>query len=503
MNPAVVQFVSRFWIFGAFAVWAGALLGFGVIRLDTFGIEEGSARALLLNWAVSDNLINPVLTMGLPDFRALLFVPVGIYWAGNMLAAKILTLAIGFFGVALLYRWASGLVGSEAALVASALLVVSPALVGQIDAMGTGPFLILGFAMGVWLDKAYRAIPGYFGGWYFCQVLWIGVLVTLHPMALAYPVALAWRWLKHPDERKTSRHMFIGIAVATSLALVLTRGWNDIGWLSNPIKALGNATMGGVQLGTDDIRWVLGTFMAGLALSLLWLARRKLTTDFGGTVLVASIALGSIAADGAWATLVMALVLYFGVEKLISLNQMFGIRSFIGQRGLLTTIVFVTCTWFMVEAKAHAAAIASETLSPQDDLIRLLGEEASHKDRPFRAASQWPGRSMLVARRDVFPLPPASLEKEELRKALKGLTHMAFDPFDKRYKPLADKLADMVESTETLALQKGGVLLAIRDNSVKLELRAPAAVVTPAEVTPAELTPKASNNTAPSATETK
>lgn len=498
MNPAVVQFVSRFWVFGAFAVWAGALLGFGVIRLDTFGLEEGSARALLLNWAVSDNLINPVLTMGLPDFRALLFVPVGMYWAGNMLAAKILTLGIGFFGVALLYRWASSLVGSEAALVASALLVVSPALIGQIDALGAGPFLILGFALGVWLDKAYRANPGYFGGWYFCQVLWIGVLVTLHPMALAYPAALAWRWLKHPDERKTRRHMFVGIAIATTLALVLTRGWSDIGWLGNPIKALGNATMGGVQMSADDVRWFIGTLVAGMGLLLLVLARKKLTTDFGGTMLVLSIALGSIAADGAWATLVIALVLYFGVERLISINQMYGKRSFIGQRGLLTVIVFLTCTWFMVEAKAHAAAITLEILSPQDELIRLLGVEASHKDRPFRAASQWPGRSMLVAKRDVFPLPPASLEKEELRKALKGLTHMAFDPFDKRYKPLADKLADMVESTETLALQKGGVLLATRDNTVKLELRAPVP-----EVAPAAAAPKADNDTTPSATETK
>lgn len=486
MNPAVTQFVSRFWVVGAFAVWAGALLGLGVIRLDTFGLDEGSARALLLNWAISDNIVNPVLTMGLPDFRALLFVPVGVYWAGNMLAAKILTLAIGFIGVTLLYRWASRIVGSEAAMVASALLLVSPALIGQIDAMGVGPFLLLGFALGVWLDHAYRAKKGYFGGWYFCQILWVAVLVTIHPMALAYPAALAWQWFKKPDENKTSRHMYVGIFLATTLVLVLTRGWLDIAWLANPIVALGNATMGGVVLSSGDERLLAGTIVTGLAILLVVLERTKLATDFGGLMLLVGLGIGSIAADGAWATLAVALVLYFGVSRLIVLNQSFGKRSFVGQRGLLTVASFALCTWFMLEAKAHAATISLEVLSPQDELIRLLGEEAGQRDRPFRAASRWPARSMLVCKRDVFPLPPATLELEDLRKALKGLTHVAFDPFEEKYKPLAAKLAAMTEMTETLSLQKGGVLLATRDHEVKMELRAPVTTTPETEPKPAE-----------------
>jgi len=478
MISSALQIVSRFWFLGALAAWAAALLGFGVIRLDTFGLDEGAARALLLNWSVADNIINPVLTMGPPDFRALLFVPVGIYWSGNMLAAKLLGLGLAFFAVSLLYRWASRLIGSEAAMVASALLLVSPVLIAQIDSMGIGTYLLLGFALGVWLDTSYRAKPGYFGGWYFCQVLWMAVLITLHPMALAYPIALVWRWLKNPDEHKTARHMYVGIGLATTLALVVTRGWHDIAWLENPIKTLGNATMGGIVMGAGDTRWIAGTLIAAAAVWLGIVERKKLATDFGGQMLVLGLLIGCVAADGAWATLVVALVLYFGTARLIGLGQISGKRNFLGQRGVVTIVAFSMSTWFMLEAKTHAAAITLEILSPQDELIRLLGEEASHKDRPFRAASQWPGRSMLVCRRDVFPLPPAYDDPEDLRKALKGLTHVIFDPLDKKNKALADKFSAVAEETETMSLQKGGVLLAIRGNNVKMETRAPPTTTT-------------------------
>jgi len=195
-------------------------------------------------------------------------------------------------------------------------------------------------------------------------------------------------------------------------------------------------------------------------------------------MLVLGLAIGCVAADSAWATLVVALVLYFGIARLIGLGQIPGRRNFLGQRGLVTIVAFSMCTWFMLEAKAHAAAITLEILSPQDELIRLLGEEAAHKDRPFRAASQWPGRSMLVCRRDVFPLPPAYDDPEELRKAIKGLTHVIFDPLDKKNKALADKFSAVAEETETMSLQKGGVLLAIRGNNVKMETRAPPTTTT-------------------------
>src|SRR3569832_682049 len=68
--------------------WGGALLSLDLLRTTPYGLDEGAARGLLLIWSISDKNNNPIVTLGIPDFRALLFIPLGAYWPGSLIAAK-------------------------------------------------------------------------------------------------------------------------------------------------------------------------------------------------------------------------------------------------------------------------------------------------------------------------------------------------------------------------------------------------------------------------------
>ena len=68
-----IQIKPRYWVFLALLVWGGAILALHMLRLDTYGVNEGAARALLLSWSIVDQVVNPTVVMGFHDFRALLF----------------------------------------------------------------------------------------------------------------------------------------------------------------------------------------------------------------------------------------------------------------------------------------------------------------------------------------------------------------------------------------------------------------------------------------------
>ena len=135
---------------------------------------------------------------------------------------------------------------------------------------------------------------------------------------------------------------------------------------------------------------------------------------------------------------------------------------------MVAVIAVVISTHFMLQDKNHILTIRHALLAPEDELIQSMIVEASDPAQPFRAASQWPARTMLATKRDVLPLPPAIDDEKEMLKAIQSLTHIAFDPANEKYKPLANALAGFTAYTETLALFKAGVIVKVTDNKVEL-----------------------------------
>lgn len=395
---------SHYWGVLVLLVWGGALLWLGLLRFDPYGLDESAARGLLLIWSIFDKIVNPIFTLGIPDFRALLFIPLGLYWPGSLIAAKVLTLLLSFLAIVFLYGWSKRTADGEAALAASALLLIAPHLINGIDAIATGPFLLLAFGLGAWLDAAYRRVNRPLGGWFFVQLLWASITLTLHPIGLAYPLVLAWTWYRNPIDARQRRHVLLGLTLVTVLMLALRQGWQTIPWLSNPLLSLAQAHQ--VAPSLAEANWFVGGLLAALLVIVLWVDRRFLSSDPVGLMFLSGLAIGLLAADYNWALLAVALLLYRGIPHLITLNQHSEGRGLLRQRGVVIAVMFITSTAFMVTDKTRAQALGEATLSPQDQLIRQLAAEAADPDREFRAASQWPGRTMIAVRRDVFPLPP-------------------------------------------------------------------------------------------------
>jgi len=450
------------------AAWGGAILYFGLVRFTPYGIDEGAAIALLLNWSVSDMIANPVTTFGGPDFRALLFIPLGMYWSGSMVAAKVFSLLVTFSAAMLLYAWTRrrNEPGSdETALIASGLLLIAPITIAQADAMAVAPFLLAMFGLGWLLDGKYRASEHRISSLYFLQAILVAITVTLHPMGLAYPLALAWRWHKDPKSERQKKQVWLAIAIATGIVIAMQTGWIALGWFSNPLYALSHALIGNADLDPlNEPRWIPGLILALLLAVVLWQDARRLLDDLFGSSLLAALLIGLLCADDSWGMVALALLLYRGTPLLIRLNQRLGRKGgFVAQRGLVMAVLFVTATVFMQADKGHATLLASGQLSPSDELIQALALEAEDPEKPFLAASQWPARTMLAARRDVLPLPPAADDGEAQLQIMKGLTHLIFDHNDPHYSALARNLAEVSDRAKTLAILPGGVLIGIAD----------------------------------------
>ncbi len=460
MTHTISQHLVRYWGLLALLGWGGLVLALGLISTAPYGLDEGAARGLLLIWSIFDNIANPIVMLGVPDFRALLFIPLGAYWPGSLLAAKVFTLVLAFAAIALLYRWSKRSADEESALIASALLLISPYLLNEIDAIGTGVYLLLAFALGAWLNDAYQRAQRAFGGWFFVQLLWVGVTVTLHPIGLAYPLALALTWHQHPIDPRLKRQLLAGLALVTTVLLILRGGWKTIEWGHNPLLTLAQAHY--PTAGLAEPSWIIGGLIAALLACLCWLDRRFLTSDPVGLMLLVGTALGLAAANEAWVLIACALLLYRGTPYLVKLNQSIPGDGLLRQRGLVLALIFVVGTSFMVGDKGRALAVAGQLLNPQDKLIQKLADEAADMEADFRAASQWPGRTMLAVKRDVFPLPHGAPDGESLLANIKGITHLMFDPRDPRNHQLGNNMGDLTGVTETLTLEEGGVIIRVR-----------------------------------------
>ncbi len=463
-SPSLLERVpSSAWPVAVLLSWGAALLFFGLVRFTPYGLDEGAARALLLNWSTVGQIANPVFIVGIPDFRAVLFIPLGIYWSGSIVAAKVFTILIAFAGVLLLFHWSRRRWSEELALLASGLFLVAPLTLLQIDSMDQGIYLLTLVAAGLWIDAKYRSLPRPMGGWYFTHMLLTAVIITLHPMALAYPAVLAWQWYRDPVSKKHRQHMFVGLAIATGVILAMGAGWVAIDWLVNPVLSLARVFYVFYPVDVDhDQELVLGTLCFILLLLVLLAAGRELARDTAGRMLLAALALGLLCADLAWALLAQVVIVYGGGAWLLKAAGRPALQKVFGQRGLVTGLLFLLLFWCMQMDKTYANQLANNILDPVDQLIDQLREEAADVNKPFRAASQWPSRTMIILRRDVLPLPPPMPDSQTLWNNIKMLTHVIFAHSDKGNYPLAKQLAELITVTRTEAVEAGGVIVSIK-----------------------------------------
>jgi hypothetical protein len=465
---------DKYWAYLALAFWGA--LSFMLLDKIPYGIDEGAARALLLVWSVVDNVVSPIVTSGLPDFRTIFLAPFGFLWTGNVLAAKIATILFMSGAVWLIHTWRQLSGNSESALLSSGLLLVSPLLIDQIDTVSVAPYLLLTFALGAWSDKIYREAPLVFGGMYFAQMFLCLISTSFHPAGIAYPLALLWTWYKTPVG-KQQKYFFGGIIFSVLFALLLTQGWHHIEWFTNPIKSLSSLFSGSsVTKSIGAFRWISGVGIAIVLLWVVWKQAGNLWGDLLGRILLVALVLGMLAGDDAWAIVALAICFYWGFPLLLrtSTNSAAG---FLGQRWVTMSLLFVISTSFMFADKAHYHRVQEEELTPRGSLLKALVENTknhanddSKQDslakKPLIIASQWPGLTMLACQCGTFPLPPTAKDGQALLAMLRGVNYLIFDPRDPKNSSLSQTLSLMdAGKVETIALEDGGVIVEIKQLS--------------------------------------
>jgi len=75
---------------------------------------------------------------------------------------------------------------------------------------------------------------------------------------------------------------------------------------------------------------------------------------------------------------------------------------------------------------------------------------------------------MLVCRCDILPLPPAVKNEQELLTVLNGINYLMFDPREPTNLSLSRNLSMLNgTSTEVIAMQSGGVIIAVKGSENK------------------------------------
>ena len=464
-----MQILSRiptgYMAIAALVAWAAALITFGLLRQSVIGIEEGSAKDLLLLWSIADRVTSPVGTYGAPDLRALLYIPPAIYWPGSITAAKIFTVMLTFGAIYILFKWNKS-ENNESSLIASALFLICPLTITQIDTLSAGPFLILCVALAHWLDGRYVDKGRHLGGWFFLQLILVALAVSIHPAGLAYPLALAYIWATRDTElaKERKKSIFIGCAIAISLIIAFRMGWQDgLSWLSNPIQTLADAIQNGYSQVAEPGNLAVGAIVLAVLCAVIFFDRKFLLKDLAGCILLFGVIIGLVAADGSWALLAFTLVLFRGFHLLVEKNNASSNESLVSKRGLVIAAAFPLTMLFTMVDKHYAQDLAMELHTPQDELIRTLCDTTDGLDEeaPFKAASEWPARTMIACRRDVFPLPTAEENGPALLEKVQGITHLMFNHQSDENKDLARNIADLPGATKTIAIQPGGVIVLV------------------------------------------
>ena len=467
---------SRYWGYLALLLW-GAIMLF-LLRQDSYSLDEGAAKSLLIVWSVADQVASSVVHFSAPDLRILLFIPAGFLWTGSVFAAKVFTVSLLALVAGLLYLWKQHNADTECALIATGLLIISPLVLTQINALSPGIYLLLSFALGAWLNKAYREAPFHFGGWYFAQLFICALSVSLHPAGLAYPLALLWSWYKEPLDPKQQKYFFIGVSFVVLITLLIRMGWHDLDWLQNPLNSLASIVLGpSINNEMTATRWVAGSVILLVLATVVLKQYRNLWSDFTGRTLLIGLIIGVATSDPAWALIALSIALYFGFPLLLG-EQQSTAGGLVRQRGIALTFIIILSTLFMRADRTHYETRQLGLLSEQDQLIKALSEEAENTRKAteengnnstaphLRVASQWPSRTMVACRCDTFPLPPAAKDPQAQLAIMHSITHLLFDPRQPENILLARNLAALGGDTaETIFLQPEGVLLRFKSTT--------------------------------------
>lgn len=216
-----------------------------LFRYDSYGIEESAALDLLMNWSIVHQIASPVAFFGMPDLRAILFIPLDMHWVGSLPAAKVFTMFILFGTALMLYNWGEKRYDNESSMMATTLLLIAPISLMQTDAIGTGVYLLFAFIVSAFFDRLLYESERSSPSWFFLQILVCAFAVSLHPMGLALPLALIWRWSFEKEHRNKARKMIVGMILATALMLFLRWGWYGMdAAAANPLAILADAIIG-------------------------------------------------------------------------------------------------------------------------------------------------------------------------------------------------------------------------------------------------------------------
>jgi len=445
-----------------------------LFRYDNFGIEEAAALDLLMNWSIVHQIASPVAFFGVPDLRAILFIPLDMHWAGSLIAAKVYTMFFMFGTALLLYNWAESRHGSEASMIATALLLIAPITLMQTDAIGSGVYILWAFAVAAIFDQLMHASERTAPSWLFLQMLMCAFAVSLHPMGLALPLVMIWRWLREPVERKKAHRMILSLVIATLIIMLLRWGWYGVDSIAaNPLTVLADALIGTPLLHAAN-SWGMGLVVAdlGIAAIIATLLIHKGKIDTTSLMLIVASVIGALHADHAWVLIYWATTVYLGVPLLIKLNERLGWRGISGQRGVVLIIVMIIVVMSTTVAKNTFAVRQMELKSDTDQVLAVLKREADAAPvDQFLAASQWPARTMLVTRRDVLPLPPANSNIQAFEANIKGITHLGFNPQQEDMHALARDMAALSQKYDTIALMPGGVVVKIKPITSQTKLK--------------------------------
>ncbi len=455
---------------GLLAMCGLAYIFFHLFRLDNFGIEEGAARALLINWSVIHQIASPVGLFGTPDLRAILFILLDLHWAGDLFAAKVFTMLILFAGSLMLYRWAEKEYGQEAAMIATGLLLVAPISLMQSDSIGGGIYMLAAFAVIRWLDESSRKSKHSVPSFLFLQGLLVAFAISIHPIGFAAALVLAWQWYQEKEQApEKRRNQLIMLGISTVVILLLRWGWSDLAATdTNMLHTLGNALLG-PDLIHGPGTWGVGLIIADVLLLAIAFHLYRRNQDTLSLILIAASLIGLVHADETWAMVAFATTLYLGVPLLIQLNQRFGWAGIIGKRGIVLVLFMVIATTAMTTDRKYQQIRNQQLLSDSDAVIAVLAHEAEDTKQPFLAASQWPGRTLLATRRDVLPLPPAQGDAMAFRKRIGNITHMIFDQKQPQNRELAQQAASLSHYLQTIAILPGGVVLKARIHDKKAQ----------------------------------
>ncbi len=445
--------------------WIAALFFLPLFHAGETPLDEGAARGLLLNWSIYHQVASPIVLLGIPDARALFFIPVTLYWPGSLVAPRVLWAIFAFFAAWAIHAWARERLGKEQALLGTGLLLLAPLTITQIDTLGGGLFLLFCFIMGYWMERRYQRVGRPLGGWFYTRFLWTAITVSIHPAGLAYPLALLWHWWRDPDKsERLKKQNLLGIVIALALLGLLQAGWGAVPWGADPREALG-LIFHSTELDPFPAPWEAWV----IALAVLGLAAangRRLLNDLFSTTLTFALILGLMAANVDWAFLMFVFLLLWGMDALLRLNELIPGEGLAAKRGIVLGMVVILAVVFMRDDRAYAQMIRADVHSAHAILLREVAVEVEQLGKFARILSQWPGQTMIVCKCDVLALPPPSENPEQLLSWLEAAraTHLVFNPQQPENAALNRDVANLADTLRTLFINEAGVVVGVLKN---------------------------------------